>query len=341
MKTKLRLILIHLFFWALYIIVWGLRDMAYAPTFLDTIDGNILGSLIFSIGIYLNLYLFIPRLLLKNRRGLYVVALSFIIVLMGVISSVVFGAFYKNIDLSTSEYFASIQGMVTTASDFLVVYGFSTCLYFINEWYLKERKINALENQSLKAELDLLKGQINPHFLFNALNSVHVLIRKDTDKAQKTLEKFSDLLSHQLYDVEKDQISLSQEVQNLDNFIELQKMRHEDHMDVKWSFDGFLDRKSIAPMLFLNFVENAFKHSSANGEENIKVEISLTLVGDQLTFTCRNTVFDTVIHDQKVGLGIANVRRRLDIIYPRRYELFTERDGNTYLVYFKLDLSEG
>lgn len=339
MRVNWKLVLIHLAFWVLYIIVWGLRDMAYAPTFLDTIDGNIIGSLVWSLGVYVNLYVLVPKLLLKRQIWMYVFALAIIIVMMGVISSIVFGEYYLNIDLSTSKYFGSVQGMVTTASDFLIVYGLSTCLYFINEWYAKERKIKDLENQNLKAELDLLKGQINPHFLFNALNSIHVLIRKDTVKAQETLEKFSDLLSHQLYDTNKGKITLEQEIQNLNNFIELQKIRHEDHVQVSWKFEGDVIGKLISPMLFLNFVENAFKHGETSGAESARIDILINVVDMNLEFSCTNSVVSKN-SVEKNGLGIANVRRRLDLIYPDKHELLIERKENKFSVNLVLNLDE-
>lgn len=341
MKINFKLVLTHLGFWCLHLVVWGLIDTAYAPSFWDTIDGNVLGIIFFATGAYLNMYLLIPKLLLRRKLVLYVAFVSLLILMISYTAGQFFGWYYQSIHADTGVFFKSVKGMSALGSEFLVVYGFSTCLYFINEWYIKERKLRELESQNLKAELNMLKGQINPHFLFNALNSVHVLIRTNPDLATETLEKFSDLLSHQLYDVDKDKISLDQEVQNLDNFIQLQKLRHDDHMDVSWSHNGVFEGVLISPMLFLNFVENAFKHGAVKGDENIKVEISLNLVGDLLTFSCVNSAVDFDNDQERTGLGIANVRRRLDIIYPGKYELFTERDGNTYLVYFKLDLSEG
>ncbi len=341
MKIDFKLILTHLGFWCLHLIVWGLIDTAYAPSFWDTIDGNALGILFFATGVYVNMYLLIPKLLLRRRLALYVLFVSLLILIISYTAGQFFGWYYQSIHAETGLFFKSVQGMSTLGSEFLVVYGFSTCLYFINEWYIKERKLRELESQNLKAELDMLKGQINPHFLFNALNSVHVLIRTNPDLATTTLEKFSNLLSHQLYDVEKDKISLSQEVQNLDNFIQLQKLRHDDHVEVKWNCDGVFDGVLISPMLFLNFVENAFKHSSAKGDAKIKVDISLSLLKDQLSFNCVNSLAEEATEQHTIGLGIASVRRRLDIIYANRYELFTSKESNAYYVSLKLDLCEG
>ena len=155
---------------------------------------------------------------------MYVVSVVALIAITTVVSAQVFSAYYKSQHQGTSEFFASVQGLAATGVEFLVTYALATCLYFINEWYIKERKLRDLESQNLKAELDLLKGQINPHFLFNALNSVHVLIRKDPKKAQETLERFSELLSHQIYEVNKEEVPLSDEAENLSNYVALQKI---------------------------------------------------------------------------------------------------------------------
>ncbi|MBO3698535.1 sensor histidine kinase [Roseivirga sp. E12] len=340
MKINWKILGAHLLFWLLYIVIWGIHDLAFAPTFWDTVEGNVIGSLWYAVGVYINLYLLIPYLLLKNKRWAYVGLVILLMLLVSYGLAQTFAWHYLSIHKGTSDFFASVQGIANTASDFLVVYGLATCLFFINEWYIKERKLRELESQNLKAELVMLKGQINPHFLFNALNSVHVLIRTNPELATDTLEKFSDLLSHQLYDVEQDKITLSQEVQNLDNFIELQKMRHKDHVDVDWSYTGSLEGRLISPMLFLNFVENAFKHGSANGDEHVKVEISLSLAENQLSFVCSNSASEDGREPKSIGLGIANVRRRLDIIYPDKYQLSTGFDEGAYRVLLKLDISE-
>lgn len=340
MRFNWRLVFTHLLFWMLYVIIWSVRDMAYAPTFWDTVDANVIGGLIYSVGVYVNLYIFIPQLLLKGRRLIYCIVMIAWLMIMAYAGAEVFVYIYRNVSPSTSEFFGSAGGLASTAVEFLVVYALATSLFFINEWYIKERKLRELESQNLKAELDLLKGQINPHFLFNALNSVHVLIRTNPDLATRTLEKFSDLLSHQLYDVDKDKITLHEEVRNLDNFIQLQKMRHQDHVDVDATFDIDSTERTIAPMLFLNFVENAFKHGSVKGDEKVKVNIKLSCKADQLVFSCANSFVEQPEESKKIGIGIANVQRRLDIIYPNQHELSTHSSGNEYIVILKLDLSE-
>lgn len=340
MKSNWKHIGAHILFWLLYVIIWGIHDLAFAPTFWDTLDGNIIGSVWYAVGVYINLFLLVPYLLLKNKRWAYLWSVVILTILVSYGLAQTFAWHYASIHQGTSDFFNSTQGIANTASDFLVVYGLATCLYFINEWYIKERKLRALESQNLKAELDLLKGQINPHFLFNALNSVHVLIRTNPELATNTLEKFSDLLSHQLYEVDKDKISLNREIQNLDNFIQLQEMRHQDHVEVSWRYSGDLEGKRISPMLFLNFVENAFKHGGTVGSGSVNIEILVKVEGNLLEFSCVNSAVDTAEASEKNGLGIENIKRRLDLIYPNKHRLEIERGDDTYSVQLGLNLDE-
>lgn len=340
MKVNLKIIFLHLFVWVLYIIIWGLRDMAYAPTFMDTIDGNLIGCLWYSVGVYLNFYLLIPFLLLKNYKSFYILSILALIVLISYLSAQSFSLYYIPIHLPTSEFFDSMEGFASTGSEFLIVLGFSTCLYFINEWYVKERKVKQLESANLRAELDLLKGQMNPHFLFNALNSVHVLIRKDKDHALEVLEKFSDLLSHQLYDVEKEFVSLEMEIRNLTNFIELQELRFSNHIKVNWKVEGETVGLKIPPMLFLNFIENAFKHSHSKDENESRIDALLKVEEDQLEFSCVNSVDGLPTDSNVPGIGLTSVQRRLEILYPKRHILQIESKEDQFSIYLQINLHE-
>ncbi len=337
MKFNWRTILLHLLFWVLYVIIWGVRDMAYAPSFRDTIDSNLFGSIFYSVGVYINLYLLVPLFLLKHKRWAYVASVIPLVLLIAFAAGQAFSIYFIDIDLGTSEFFGSVQGTANTAGDFLVVYGLSTCLYFINEYYIKERRVRELETISLKSELDLLKSQVNPHFMFNALNSVHVLIRKDSAKAQETLEKFSELLSHQIYEVKKESISLKKEIENLTNFIEIQKLRQNEDVQVDWDVKGKLTDLNIAPMLFLNFVENAFKHANAKNDK-VRIQINLRVEGNLLEFVCINSANNIAMNGKKPGVGLANVRRRLEILYPDTHELIVENPLDQFEVKLTLNL---
>ena len=336
MRFNWKTILWHLLFWVLYIIIWGIRDMPYAGSFVNTLDSNFIGSLLYSIGVYLNLYILVPKLLMKGKRTAYVLAVVPLVVLIGYLTAQVFSLYFLNIDLGTSQFFDSVQGMANTGGDFLVVFGLATCLYFINEWNIKERRVKELETTSLKSELELLKNQINPHFLFNALNSIHVLIRKDPEKATSTLEKFSEVLSHQIYEVKKEKIPLKEEVDNLDNFIQIQKLRKDQDVKVAWATKGEFTGLMIAPMLFLNFVENAFKYCS--GSEGIGINIKLSVTDSLLEFICINCKPEVENGKSDAGIGLANVKRRLEILYPDSHELIVDSLDDKFEVKLTLNL---
>ena len=152
MKINIKLILVHLLFWVLYIIIWGIRDSAYAPSFWDTIDSNLIGSAVYAVGVYVNLYVFVPNFLLKGKRAMYILVMTVWVVFIALATSQAFAYYFRPIHEGTAQFFASFQGIANTGGDFLVVYGLATCLYFINEWYIKERKLRELEAQNLKAE---------------------------------------------------------------------------------------------------------------------------------------------------------------------------------------------
>lgn len=339
MKFNLKLVLLHLLFWVLYLIVWGVRDMAYAPTFWDTLDSNLIGSACYALGVYVNWFVLIPIVLLKGKKLLYSFLVLILTIVVAYITAVAFTYYYIPIHLGTSQFFSTTQGLANTGGDFLVVYALSTSLFFINEWYIKERRLRELESANLRAELDLLKGQINPHFLFNALNSVHVLIRKNPEKALNTLEKFSDLLSHQIYDVEKEFVSLETEVKNLSNFIELQELRFSSHVKVNWQVSGNLTGLRIAPMLFLNFVENAFKHGSTASQTETTIDILLKVESGWLEFSCVNSM-EAGKEEQRSGKGLANAKRRLELLYPKRHQLEIEKRNNEFSVSLQIKLNE-
>jgi len=336
MRINGKTILVHLLFWVLYIIIWGIRDMPYAGSFTNTLDSNIIASILYSVGVYFNLYVLVPKLLMKGKRTAYTLTVIPLVVLIGYLTAQVFSLYFLNIDLSTSEFFDSFKGTANTGGDFLVVYSLATCLYFINEWNIKERRVKELETTGLKSELELLKNQINPHFLFNALNSIHVLIRKNPEKATATLEKFSEVLSHQIYEVKKEKIPLKEEVDNLDNFIQIQKLRKDDDVQIQWETQGEMNGLMIAPMLFLNFVENAFKYCSGDGGFGINIKLSVT--DSLLEFICINCKSEVEITKSDEGIGLANVKRRLEILYPESHELIVDSLKDRFEVKLTLNL---
>ena len=206
------------------------------------------------------------------------------------------------------------------------------------EWITTKRKMQQMAYEKSKAELISLKNQINPHFLFNALNTIYFQLNESKDSAQQLLVKFSDLLRYQIYDCADEFVLVTQELEYLSNYISLQEIRKGNSCDVNFSFDTSWKKEKIAPLLLITFIENAFKYVSTDSDKQNKIEVSIFKNRDCLDFYCYNSVNGEVAQVQKCGLGIDNVKRRLILIYPERSELSITKTNEYYSVALKIKL---
>lgn len=199
--------------------------------------------------------------------------------------------------------------------------------------------IDTIEKEKTKNELDFLKAQFNPHFLFNSINSIYGHIDKSNPTARKMLLNFSEMLRYQLYECNVDAISIDKEIQYIRNYVALQQIRKEEDVLVKLLIDPEVRGFSIAPLLFIAFIENAFKYVSSSEEVN-SVEILLTKKNDLLLFEVFNTKEknngNPIRHR---GIGIANVKRRLELLYPGRHTLHIDDAEKNYWVRLEIQLT--
>jgi two-component system, LytTR family, sensor kinase len=201
-----------------------------------------------------------------------------------------------------------------------------------------DRKTLDAERQRIESELQYLKAQVNPHFLFNAINSVYFLIKKDADAAASTLIKLSDLLRFQLYDCSDEKIPIEKEVEYLNNFVALEKIRKGDKIKVDLMASSELQGFQVAPFMLIPFLENAFKYVSGFSSSENKIIIKLWREDDKFHAHFFNTT-DNLIRSDVGGIGHKNVKRRLELIYPNKHQLeILERPG-TYKVMLSLDLT--
>lgn len=203
---------------------------------------------------------------------------------------------------------------------------------------IKLAKDNFTRKQQEKdAELKLLKAQLNPHFLFNTLNNLYGLSVLKSDKLPSLMLKLSDLLRYSLYETKEKLVSLEKEIEYLENYISLEKIRLEDKTDIKFEVSGNISSKKIAPMLFIVFVENAFKHIGVLKNGKSFVSVKIIEKDDVIYFTCDNTCDknDFQNHDLekgKSGIGLQNAKKRLALLYPEKHELIFEKNDNLYSV---------
>jgi LytS/YehU family sensor histidine kinase len=218
---------------------------------------------------------------------------------------------------------------------------FSSSIYkIINDWMEHQRERSELQKQNLRSELKFLKTQINPHFFFNTLNSLYALTLKKSDKAPEIVLKLSDMMRYMLYESNERTIALSKEIDYINNYLELEKLRHGNSFQINFELDGSPDGHEIAPLLFIPFLENSFKHGLDHELKSGYVNIQLKITDNTLDLTVKNSKPTGIVNKdglKKVGgIGLTNVRRRLNILYPSRYSLETKDLNQEFVVQMKL-----
>lgn len=202
--------------------------------------------------------------------------------------------------------------------------------YLIFYWVYKYRRgIQQLKSDKLEAELMLLKNQINPHFFFNTLNNLYSLIKKDADAAQDYVLKLSDLMRFTIYDSGKESVMLKDEVSYLINFIDLQTARY--HKEIDLNFEKTIKNPDagVAPLLFINLLENAFKHGVEKATDNAYVHVKLIEDDTKISFTVKNN-YDAEDTSENQGIGLKNLKDRLNLLYPNSHKLFNSMEENIY-----------
>lgn len=204
----------------------------------------------------------------------------------------------------------------------------------------QQRLVEVLEKERLETELQYLKAQVNPHFLFNTINSIYVLIKIDPEKASDTLIKLSNLLRSQLYEFTEDRIDIAKELDYLENYLALEKIRKGERLDLKFEKEGDLSGFKIAPLMLIPFLENCFKHLSTYTDRPNIVQINIKRDGKLLEAKFFNTCEDkNVLKEQEVGgIGLNNIKRRLELVYPKQHELNIRHDQEGYFVHLKIKL---
>ena len=298
----------------------------------------------FAISVYINLYLLIPKLL---RQKAYIFYTFWLIVLISGSSLFVqFILLYplRNI-LHVSDQLTGFNANIHSAFFFvtLVYVGVSSFLKFVKDWFSMQDlnyKLAKIEKQKLEAELNTLKGQLNPHFLFNSLNNIYSLALIKSDKVPELILKLSDLMRHIIYESKEHFISLAKEIEFVDNFIALQQIRVSQNTVITYQKKGEIPDGKIVPLLFEPFIDNAFKHGVPGNSENDFITIEFEFTNDKLFFRISNNYTDTEKWNKKhSGIGINNVKQRLALLYKaNEYDLKIEKESYTYIVELKLML---
>ena len=331
--------------------LWVLVPMLLAGS-LENVDRIAVRSAVVLAGIilvvWLNMEVLLPRLYFNKKQGAYIalgIAIVVAITLLVDWDAAPWAEYFRRPpdknragNGGPSPAFRSFRYMSLAMPYFTALIG-SALFEIAGFANRKEKEATEFRSEKLEAELRFLKSQINPHFLFNALNNIYTLTIIKSDQAPENLLKLSGMLRYMLYDCKAERVPLQKEIEYLRHFIDLHLLKDSRGLNVETDLDESRPQLSIAPMLFIPFVENAFKHSKIEDLAHGWIKISLRTADDHVLFRVQNSVPETpYTKDQAGGIGLKNVQRQLELLYPGRHELSIESGPGTFSVTLKIDL---
>lgn len=289
---------------------------------------NVFCEVIYPLVIFYLFYSYYsPKSLTKRGFRKYLVPGLFIVIVPFGVTTIL-STFIFSVNLG----FYSFLSLTYVFTLFFAISGF---FFFLLENWFETQK---LARENLQSELALLKNQINPHFLFNTLNNIDSLMKSNTEKASHTLLKLSEILRYMIYDTNVAKVQLADEIRHIESYIELQKLTFVNRDLVSFNVQGNLDNILISPMLFIPFVENAFKHCTDKNHPGA-IKITFTIHGKQVLFESDNVsdLTKRINKDEASGVGLNNVRRRLELIYPGLHTIHIKEENNTFSVTLTVD----
>jgi sensor histidine kinase YesM len=328
-KQKIGLMSPHLIGWGALLLLILLQNDLSDWEFEDYY--SIISLIVFmGIGVYVNLYFLIPRYLFLKKYSHYALFVS-ILILSTSLLFVIWISKFEQID-----WFSRFIVMVIIVVFSLLM---TSAGKFLFEYLQKMIKLKEIENKQLKAELNILKSQVNPHFLFNTLNNLYGLItQNENQKAAEITLKLAELTRYLLESSKKEKVSIKRELQFIEDYLCLEKIRLSNNTDIKFDVSGIEEEMFVAPLLFIPLVENAFKHGLQTVTEKSFAHFSLAIQGDDLFFEAKNSIGKKFQNYSTSGTGITNLKNRLQLIYPEKHQLDIENTANFYKVTLHLEL---
>jgi len=308
----------HLLFWVLMAILLttfsGHSDGLLHSFFLESVNMLFYASLV-----YFNVFFLIPKYLSSKRLGKYIIFLVGAVIAATMMKVVVFYLSSpegnKGIWLKNQSFFFLSFFLVTTVS---------TIAKIIADWARYQREKQEIATKTVTSELQFLRSQINPHFLFNTLNSLYALTLKKSDIAPEIVLKLSEMMRYMLYECNEKTVLLSNEINYIKNYLDLERLRHGPDADIQLNISGAISDQRIAPLFFIPFLENSFKHGLNHQLEKGFVHIDLNISEKKVHFSIRNSKPEQMPlapSKRMGGFGLANVKQRLELIYPERHNL--------------------
>lgn len=345
-------ILLHIGFWTIYLLInsyieivlvnYSYFDLSLSEQLYKGVMPQLITLIPKIACTYFIVYYSIPRYL-ENRnvwRTILEITLA-LIVAIGIyrllIQEVIFPFIYHEV-YEQQDWSKLLPRHIWTALEFFSVIGIAGSIKFLRLRLASVERERQLTQEKLQSELNYLRAQTNPHFLFNTLNNIYALARKKSDQTAEVVIRLSKILRFMLYECSAPSIPIDKEIKVIKDYIELEKLRYNERISVNFQTDIDDQQRELAPLLLLPFVENAFKHGLSESRFTAEVKIHLHLKNGQLQFCVSNTIEEEP-EDVSDGIGLTNVKRQLNLLYPDRHDLNIEATNTRYKIDLKIALS--
>ena len=339
-------ILWHLVFWVVFIsffaLVYGSFEEQYGRQYLIQLTDAVVQI----PAVYFTLYFLMPKFLFKERYIEFSIYLTILILCCSALHWLNYVFIQDPLFWPDDRYSPKVLNygkMLKNTTKIYPVLVLAIVLKWFKYWYREQKSNQLLVEEKLKAELNFLKAQVHPHFLFNTLNNLYALTLKNSKEAPEVVLKLSDLLNYMLYECTADRVLIEKEVKLLKDYIALEQIRYGDRLSISFNIIGKAGGMKVAPLMLLPFVENSFKHGVSEEMDEAWVSIDLELKEEKLTLKVENSKskHEEERDDQfnyKQGIGLKNVRRRLELLYPEKHELEMHDSEDSFLIVLTIDL---
>ena len=319
-----------------YFIAWDIKS--FGATFYLTTQLLLPAFLVYTI----NYCVLVPLVLFSSRKK-YFYLINSALILFLIAIPVIKSGFIPEVPQEVRDAFPNakflwiaIGGVVLKIIFYAVMVAMPVGLKYVMRWNDEKHKMEEERRRNAEAELTWLKNQLNPHFLFNTLNNISSLTQIDADKAQESIGQFSELLRYALYESNVKKVKLTDETEFMKNYINLMSLRCNEMTLVEARFDSFDESLTISPLLFISLIENAFKHGISSHKDSF-VKIDMGLDGNDIVFSCENSIHERASENRSgSGIGLENMLRRLDLLYPDAYTYRQYIEDRTYIAIVRI-----
>lgn len=330
--------LLHVLYWIIWVVFWGIMWGTFDNNYVKTFYIQVIELPFKLMLVYLVIYLLMPRYFYQGKYITFLVSYIFLLLTLGLVLKIISYFtidpiyFTDRLSYGIIKFTELMNVMLTLNTAMVIPFGIKLTEF----WMYHQQKNTALERDKLQAELKFLRTQVNPHFLFNALNSLYALSLKHSEYTSDTISRLSDIMRYIIYEAAEPLVDFKKEQAFIENYIEFEKVRLSQDAEISFSVMGKRTGK-IPPLLFIPLIENAFKHLKSYGGEKPWIVIQLEVTDKLVKLFVENSFTPQTTPGKTKGIGLENLKHRLKILYPENYQLLFEQNNYSYKSVLKIN----